>query len=85
MTGSGVIEIHFSGMGFFEAQNVACELDDHHLHSEAKSEIRDILFAAILRGQYFPFPAPLAESARDEISIAAADGFFNRAVLDDPV
>ena len=85
ITGSGVFGSISVELAFFKAQDVARKFDEHDLHPEAKPKVGDACFRGNISPSEFALPAPLAESAGDEVAVAAADRFFYRSIFDDLV
>ena len=57
--------IELGGIGVGETADVACELDNGALHTEAQSEERDFIGAGEINRADFAFDATVAETARD--------------------
>ncbi len=72
--------VKFGGVSTLELEHVAGELDGGNLHSEAKPEVRDVVFAGVLGCQNFPLGAALAEPARHQNAAASLKG-LGRAVF----
>ena len=63
MTGSAESWSNSLLLAGFDSANIARELNRRDLHSEAKAEIGNIVFARKLGRADFPFHAALAEAA----------------------
>ena len=64
-----------AGVGVGVAQNVAGELHDHDLHTEADAEVGDIVLAGVLCGLYHAFDAAVAKAAGDDDAVHVRKGF----------
>ena len=62
------LAVEFGGVGISISQHIAGELYHHHLHTEADTESRQVLFAAIASGNKFSFRATLSESRTNHIA-----------------
>ncbi len=74
--------VEFGRVRFREFQNIPREFNRRDLHSEAKAEIGDFIFARELRRENFSFHAALAETARHENSAEAVQHFFRTVFFD---
>jgi len=75
-------EVEFSGVGFFEMENVAREFDGGNLHAQTQAEIGKLLFAGVLGGHDLPLDPPLAEAARNEDAAQTVKNLFGAEFLD---
>ena len=69
------LRVHFRTVGIGVAEHVAGELYDHHLHAEAYTEGRLVVFAAILCGEEFAFRAALSEARANDNAVHGVDFF----------
>ena len=84
MTLCVVLLFNLSGVRIGIAEDVACKLDDHHLHTQADAEGGQVVFAAILSGNKFAFGTALSETGANHITGHAFEHFahvFARDVL----
>ena len=58
------VQIKFGRVRLGQLQHVARELNRRDLHSKAKAEVRDFIFARVLGRENFPFHAAFAKPAR---------------------
>src|SRR5689334_10262270 len=57
------IRVELGRVGVRQTENISGEFYDGDLHAQAEAEIRQFLFAGVLRGHDFPFNAAFAETA----------------------
>ena len=69
------LAVQFRGVRIFVAQDVARKFDHHHLHTQADTEGRQVVLAAILRGDEFPLRAALSESRANHVAGHAFEHF----------
>ena len=68
--------VKLAGVRAFQMRGVARVFDDGDLHAETQSQIRDVLFAGVLRREDHALDAAVAEAARHENAAHAAELFF---------
>ena len=69
----GGVGLHLRRVGFGEAEDVAGELDDHTLHSEADAEGGDVVLAAPFQGRVLSLDAALAETGGYDDAVEVAE------------
>ena len=69
----GCLGVHFGGVGVFEAEHVAGELDHHALHSEADAESRHVMLATPFQGGELTLDSALAEARGDDHAVHVAE------------
>jgi len=67
------IWIHFSGVGFDEAQDVSGKFDDHALHTQTNAKGGQIVFPAIFQCSKLPFNATIAKAGGDDKAVHALE------------
>ena len=78
------LAVQLGGVRIGIAEDVACKLDDHHLHTQADTESGQVVFAAILSGNEFAFGTALSETGANHVAGHAFEHFahvFARDVL----
>ncbi len=72
--GVGGALVELAAVGAIEAEHVAGELHDGHLHTKADSEVRDPVLPGVADGGDLSLAAAFAEPAGDEDSVDLGDG-----------
>ena len=68
--------VKLAGVGVGEAADGARKLDDRDLHTQADTEIGDVVRAGVVRGRDLALDAAVAEAAGHENAVAAAEHFL---------
>ncbi len=63
--------VQFYAVCVFKADNISCILNDGKLHTEAESEVWDVICAGILDRQKHTVDAAVPKAARDQNSVDA--------------
>ena len=54
--------VHLGAVGLIPSEDIACELDDRHLHTEADADEGDIVLAGVAGGDNLALRAAVAEA-----------------------
>ena len=76
MTGCGRLRVELGGVRAGEAADVARELDDAALQTEAQAEVRHAVLARVARGGDLAFDAAHAEPAGHDDAVEAREPAF---------
>ena len=63
--------VHLTAVGVFHTEDIARELNNHHLHSETDAEGRYVVGSGIFCGSYLSFYSTLSETWTYQYSIHA--------------
>ena len=63
------LQIKFAGVGALETANVSCELHHRHLHAQADSKKRYLVFPRIPNSGNFSLGAAIAETAGNQNAV----------------
>ena len=74
--------VHLARVCILIAEHVAGKFDNHHLHTEADTECRNIMLTGVLSCDYLALYASVAEAWTDEDSILTCE-FLSYVLLCD--
>ena len=74
--------VKLAGVGVRPVQDVARELYDGYLHTQAEAEVRHAVLARVLRGEYLALDAARAEAAGHEDAVHVAEDVVHRLLRD---
>ena len=74
--------VHLAAVGIGISENVACELNHHHLHSKTDAKCRDVVGAGVFYCRYLTFYASLSESGADDHTVESFEQFLHVALVE---